>query len=133
LSRLRGLGDELFMRQFGNPQLYTQSEAMWAIYELISAAILLVMTMISFLLVSGLRRHLAWSRWLALGQAGLLVLVAGVYSIPLMVDKRWKVSDACAPMLPGLFLALFTVLLWQPRMAAFFRPRFKGLNGGAAS
>ncbi len=117
LSRLRNLGDEAFMRQFGNPHLYARSEAILATADLIAGAILLVMTATGLLLAYGLRRGRAWSRWLALGQSALLVLAGGVISLALMFDeaKGWKASDACQWMLPGLFLGLFTLLLWSWR------------------
>ena len=117
-SRLRNLGDETYMRQYGNPHLYARSESIQATAELVSGAILLAMTIAGFVLASGLRRGRAWSRWLALGQSSLLLLAGGIVSLSLMFAKSWKWGDAAQTMLPGLFLGLFTFLLWSPRFGA---------------
>jgi hypothetical protein len=120
LSRLRDLGDEAYMRQYGNPHLYARSESIEATAELVSGAILLTMTIVGFVLASGLRRGRAWSRWLALGQSTLLLIAGGIVSLSLMYAKSWKWGDAAQTMLPGLFLGLFTFLLWSPRIGAQF-------------
>jgi hypothetical protein len=94
LSRLRDLGDEAYVRQYANPHLYARSETIQATAEIISGSILRAMAVAGLVLVSGLRRGRAWSRWLALGQSAWLLPAGGVIALSLVSAKSWKTGDA---------------------------------------
>jgi hypothetical protein len=122
LSDFAKLHDPAFMRQFANPHLYAAHHALWASAELILGAVLLMMGMTGVVLALGLWRLRRWSRWVALAQAGQLLLLGGILLTALMVVQSWSLYDAWSMMVPEVLLALVTVLVWSPRFNWSFSP-----------